>query len=166
MTQKPILTGADPRREAFLLLVDAARMVRTHVDHKAREQGTTRAQWALLGRLSRQEGLTQAELADLLEIQPISLTRLVDRLDAQGFVERRPHPTDRRANRLFITNAGREALANFAPLAAEVMQEIFAGLDPEAVASLAAVLDRVKRNCKAAAEARCAAARTELSHAG
>ena len=67
--------------------------MRTYIDQCAREHGMTRAQWAVLARLERQEGMTQAEMADALEIQPISLVRLIDRLCEQGLVERRPHPT-------------------------------------------------------------------------
>ena len=80
--------------------------MRTYIDQCAREHGMTRAQWGVLARLERQEGMTQAEMAETLEIQPISLVRLIDRLCQHGLVERRPHPRDRRANRLYLTDKG------------------------------------------------------------
>lgn len=156
---------ADPRREVFLLLVDTARQIRSFVDHRARECGTTRAQWALLGKLYVQEGRTQAELAELLEIQPITLTRLIDRLDAQGLVERRPHPSDRRANLLFTTEAGRRAVEDLAPLALAITDEMLAGFTPEAVATLKASLNAIKQNIKSGADCHAVAADSELTHA-
>jgi len=142
----------DPRRDAFTTLLDTARILRTHLDQRARDHGTTRAQWGVLGRLCREEGLTQAELAEMLDIQPISLTRLVDKLDAQGLVERRPHPTDRRANRLFLTPEGRTAAEAFAPLALDVFDEIFAGLDAAEIAELAALIGRMRCNIRRSAD--------------
>ena len=98
----------NPKREVLFQLADVARALRTYVDQCARRHGMTRAQWGVLLRLERQEGMTQAEMADALEIQPISLVRLIDRLCEQKLVERRPHPSDRRANRLYLTpRAGR-----------------------------------------------------------
>ena len=88
-------------------LSDVARTMRTYIDQRARRHGMTRAQWGALLRLERQEGMTQAEMAESLEIQPISLVRLIDRLCLHGLVERRPHPRDRRANRLYLTEKGR-----------------------------------------------------------
>ena len=95
--------SSDPalRREVLFQLTDVARAMRTHFDQRAREHGMTRAQWGVLLRLERQEGMMQAEMAESLEIQPISLARLIDRLCDQKLVERRPHPSDRRANRRY-----------------------------------------------------------------
>ena len=112
------------RREILFQLSDVARAMRTYVDQRAREHGMTRAQWGVLLRLERQEGMMQAEMAEALEIQPISLARLIDRLCEQGLVERRPHPRDRRANRLYLTRQGpRDAvhLRRWAEIAASVL---------------------------------------------
>src|SRR5215813_720753 len=98
------------RREALFLVSDVARAMRTYIDQCAREHGMTRAQWAVLARLERQEGMTQAEMAEVLDIQPISLVRLIDRLCEQRLVERRPHPRDRRANLLYLTEKGHATL--------------------------------------------------------
>ena len=103
MKQRPV----NLRREVLFQLSDVARTMRTYIDQRAREHGMTRAQWGVLARLERQEGMTQAEMAEALEIQPISLVRLIDRLCQHGLVERRPHPRDRRANRLYLTDKGR-----------------------------------------------------------
>lgn len=86
----------DTRTLGFLLH-DVARLLRKRFEQRAREKGLTRAQWQTLSVLSRNDGIKQRCLAELLEIEPITLTRILDRLVEQGFVERRPHPTDRRA---------------------------------------------------------------------
>src|SRR5690349_23253047 len=93
------------RRELAFLIKDLARMTRTYADQKAAQFGMSYAQWAVLARLARSEGLKQSELAEVLDIQPITLTRLVDRLCDNRLIERRADPTDRRAKRLFLTPA-------------------------------------------------------------
>ncbi|MDR3494474.1 MAG: MarR family transcriptional regulator [Ancalomicrobiaceae bacterium] len=132
----------------MVLLADVSRLTRTYVDTRARRIGTTRTQWALLKRLSMHPGLTQAELAEILEIQPISLARLVDRLVAQGLVRRSPHPTDRRANCVFITKAGEVAMHAFEPLAMEITEDLFVGIDPAEVDVAVRVMVRCKANIK------------------
>lgn len=138
----------DPRKEALVHVKDCARLMGTYVDQRASEHGMTRAQWITLGRLGRQEGLTQTEMAEILEMQPISLVRLIDRLTEQDLVERRPHPTDRRCNLLYITDKGRETLAGIAPTASEMLGHIFGGFSEAELAALSAQLDRVKTNIK------------------
>src|ERR1700724_1392476 len=96
-----------PNREFAFMLNDVARLLRTYADQRAAAFGITRAQWAVMARLDRQEGLKQSELAEMLDLQPISLTRLLDRLGDSGLIERRPDPHDRRANRLFLTPGAR-----------------------------------------------------------
>lgn len=125
--------------------------MRTYIDQRVREYGMTRAQWAVLGRLERQEGMMQAEMAEALEIAPISLVRLVDRLCDQGLIERRPHPTDRRANRLYLTDKGRETLTHLAPLGREITADVLgATTEMEAEVLLESLL-RMKNNIKVAA---------------
>src|ERR1044071_730399 len=101
----------DPKRQLIAQLIESSRLLRNFIDHRAKSRGTTRAQWIVLFRLREQEGLSQVDLAEVLELQPISLVRLLDRLVEHGLVERRRGPRDRRANRLFLTPAGRQ-LAN------------------------------------------------------
>ncbi len=113
----------DLDRDLFFLLHDVARLIRVEADKRARVHGLTRAQWGLLLRLARNPGLSQKELADLLEVEPISVARLVDRLEASGLLERRADADDRRIWRLHLLPAAtpmlktvqtqRELLADF-----------------------------------------------------
>ncbi len=95
------------RRDLLSDVITLARLIRTAADKRARAHGMTRAQWAILIRLEAQPGLLQKELADLLEVEPITVARLIDRLEARGMVERRPDPMDRRCWRLHLTDASR-----------------------------------------------------------
>src|SRR3981189_1649431 len=97
----------DLKRQLIAQLVESSRLLRNYIDHRAKSRGTTRAQWIVLFRLRQQEGLSQVDLAEVLELQPISLVRLLDRLVEHGLLERRPDPNDRRANKLYLTRAGR-----------------------------------------------------------
>src|SRR5262245_42174824 len=142
------------RREVLFLLSDVARAMRTYIDQRAREHGMTRAQWSVLARLERREGMTQAEMAEALEIQPISLVRLIDRLCLHGLVERRPHPHDRRANRLYLTEKGRATLAELTPLGREISGEVLASMGETEIAELLRKLLLIKGNVRRAAALR------------
>jgi len=124
-------------------------MLRTYADQVARDYGMTRAQWSVLKCIERNEGLKQAELAELLDLQPITLTRLVDRLCDNGLIERRPDPNDRRAKRLFLTAAAQPLLNQLDVLARDLMDKILAGRAAEeidaAIACLGAVKDNLRR---------------------
>lgn len=149
---KPMIrSNTEARREILFQLADVARTMRTYVDQRAREHGMTRAQWGALARLERQEGMTQAEMAEALEVQPITLLRLIDRLCEQHLVERRPHPRDRRANRLYLTGKGRATLADLAPLGKEVTGDILASVPERDVAELLRTLLVVRTNIRNAA---------------
>ena len=87
----------DLKRQLVAQLVESSRLLRNYIDARAKVRGTTRAQWIVLFRLRQQEGLSQVDLAEVLELQPISLVRLLDRLVEHGLLERRPDPRDRRA---------------------------------------------------------------------
>jgi DNA-binding MarR family transcriptional regulator len=92
-------------RDFLILLHDVARLLRTRFDQHARTHGMTRAQWVILARLSRQPGLSQNELAAICEVEPITVGRLIDRLEMRGLVERRADPRDRRVRRLHLLPA-------------------------------------------------------------
>src|SRR5204862_872770 len=111
----------NPRREFAFVLNDVARMLRTYADQRARRLGITRAQWAVLARLEHHEGLKQSELAEILDLQPITLTRLVDRLSASGLIERRADPNDRRAKRLYLKPAARPRVDPLAQLGPDLV---------------------------------------------
>jgi MarR family transcriptional regulator for hemolysin len=152
-------------REFAFSLNDVARMLRTYADYKARHFGMTRAQWAVLARLDRFEGLKQSELAEMLDLQPISLTRLLDRLCDAGLIERRSDPNDRRAKRLFLTPAARPLLERLADLGEEMMTTALAGVDRNAVERMVAQLATVKENLRRATQQKTAGAAVgELRH--
>lgn len=143
-------------REFAFTLNDVARTLRTYADQKAAQFGITRAQWVVLVRLDRSEGLKQTELAEILELQPISLTRLLDKLCDSGLIERRPDPVDRRAKRLFLTPAARPLLEKLGALGDELMATALAGVDSEIVEHMIAKLVTVKENLREAIQQRAA----------
>ena len=93
-------------------------------------------------RLARHEGLKQAELAEMLDLQPITLTHLLDRLAQSELIERRPDPDDRRAKRLFLRPAAQPLLEQLGTLGEDLMGTALAGLGPERIEALLADLDR------------------------
>jgi len=137
---------ADYQRSFGFLLYDAARLLRRDFDRRARAIGLTRAQWSVLAHLSRNEGISQAGLADILDIEPITLARLLDKLEEAGWVERRPHATDRRVYTLYITAKAWPLIAQIRALAAETREVALAGVSPQEQARLVEVLTRVRAN--------------------
>ena len=144
-------------REIAFTLSDVARLLRTHADQKAAQYGMTRAQWAVLVRLARFEGLKQTELAEMLDLQPITLTRLLDRLCQNELIERRPDPEDRRAKRLFLRPAAQPVLDRLGDLGEELMGTALAGLDAKRIEALLSDLRAVKENLRDAIQKKQAA---------
>src|SRR5215213_5496849 len=140
----------DLSRDLLVLLNDVARLVRTVADRRARAHGMTRAQWMILFRLRRRDGMTQRELAELLEVEPITVGRLVDRLAARGLVERRADPRDRRVWRLHLTPAAPPVLAEIDEARAELDAEATRELPPALRESAVEALLVMKRNLLAA----------------
>ena len=138
----------DLKRQFIAQLVESSRLLRNHIDQRAKARGTTRAQWIVLFRLREQEGLSQVDLADVLELQPISLVRLLDRLVEHGLLERRPDPRDRRANRLFLTRSGRQLVDDLDSLrnaiACDVLRDVPDAQVESGLALLREVKDRIK----------------------
>ncbi len=137
-----------PKREFAFLLNDVARLLRTYANYRAAQFGITRAQWAVLVRVDREEGLNQSELADTLDLQPITLTRLLDKLCDSGLIERRPDPDDRRAKRLFLMPAARPLLEQLRVLGEETMAEALSGLDRAGIDRMIGELSTVKENLR------------------
>lgn len=133
-------------REFLILLHEVAHFCRTRVDQVARTRGMTRAQWVTLAKLERQPGLTQNDLASLLEVEPITAARLVDRLEAQGYVERRPDPKDRRVWRLHLLPASQPLLKEITRYRAEFQREITQGIDPKTLEIIREGLLQMKAN--------------------
>jgi len=139
-------------RELAFSINDVGRLLRTYADQKAARFGMTRAKWAVLARLDRSEGLKQSELADILDLQPITLTRLLDQLCDNGLIERRADPDDRRAKRLYLTPAARPLLERLSDLGEELMQTALAGLDEGEATALLAKLTILKENLRQAVQ--------------
>jgi MarR family transcriptional regulator for hemolysin len=138
------------RREFAFLINDVARLLRTYADQRARQFGMTRAQWAVLARLESNEGLKQSELAEILDLQPITLTRLVDRLCANGLIERRADPDDRRAKRLYLTPAARPLMDRLAQLGQDMMGAVLEGFDVATIERMIGELARARDNLRVA----------------
>ena len=139
----------DLKRQLVAQLVESSRLLRNYIDHRAKTCGTTRAQWIVLFRLRDQEGLSQVDLADVLELQPISLVRLLDRLVEHGLLERRHDPKDRRANRLFLTPRGRQLVDDLdglrSAIATDVLQDVPADALQTSLDTLRDIKERIKK---------------------
>lgn len=144
MRQQPI------KREFAFTIMDVARLLKTYADQRARQFDISRAQWAVLIRIDRHEGLKQSELADMLDLQPITLTRLLDRLADNGLIERRADPNDRRANRLYLKPAAKPLLDRLADLGADMMETVLDGLSQTSIERTLKELGLVKDNLRIA----------------
>jgi MarR family transcriptional regulator, transcriptional regulator for hemolysin len=129
-----------------ILMTDSARLLRRRFDSRARSLGVSRAQWQVLFVLSRTEGINQAGLAEALDVETITVGRMVDRLADAGLVERRADPADRRAWRLHLTERAHPILAELRVVADQVMFETLAGISADDQAVLAELLGRVRAN--------------------
>jgi MarR family transcriptional regulator, transcriptional regulator for hemolysin len=134
--------------EFAFLISDVARLLKTYSNRRAEEVGMTRAQWAVLFRLERHEGMIQSELAAILDIEPITLARIIDKLAEQKLVERRSDPKDRRAWRLYLTDNARPVLERLHEVGEEIMASALSGLDEETVARLVGQMSQVKESLK------------------
>ena len=129
-------------------LGELQRLVRLYADKQAARYGITRAQWAVLAKVERTEGLKQTELAELLEMQPITLTRLIDKLCDNGWIERRADLTDRRVNRLYLRKAARPLLGKLSGLRSEITATALDGINPSDAHRLLALLESIKENVR------------------
>ena len=137
-----------PTREFGFAIHDVARLLKTYSDQRVRELNMTRAQWAVLVRLQRCEGVKQTELADALDLAPITVGRLIDKLTASGLVERRDDPADRRAHRLYLTPSAAPALKALGALAEDLLGRALTGLDETEIVAMRRGLDTIKTNLK------------------
>ena len=128
------------------LIGDVARLLRRRFDERARAIGVTRAQWRVLVLLSRNEGANQGALAELLEVEPITLCRMIVRLADAGHVDRRRDPADRRAWNIYLTDRSRPLIEQLRGLAEEVVGEALAGLDALALDRFTGSLDIIRDN--------------------
>ncbi|RUW50432.1 MarR family transcriptional regulator [Mesorhizobium sp. M00.F.Ca.ET.151.01.1.1] len=137
-------------RNISFVLHDVARLLRKRFEQRSRASGLTRAQWQVLAFLSLHEGIHQNKLADLIEIVPITLARLLDKMEARGFIERRPDPVDRRAWLLYLTPRARPLLEIMRGNGQKTRDEAFAGLSSETQQHLLQTLSLIKSNLLAA----------------
>lgn len=128
------------------MLAQVSRLLRRSFDARARGIGVTRPQWQVLTLLSFHAGINQGGLAELLEVEPITLGRMIDRLQDAGLVERRADPADRRAWRLFLTEKGQMLLDQLRPFAHETYEIALEGVGEEERAALLATLGRMRAN--------------------
>lgn len=133
------------------LISDVSRLMRRRFDERARALGATRTQWKALAYINRNEGLNQGGLAELLEVEPITLCRMVDRLEEAGLVERRRDPADRRAWRLFLTEKSRPVLDRMRDIADELTHQSLAGVSAEQLNQFTATLEHIRANLHAPA---------------
>jgi DNA-binding MarR family transcriptional regulator len=128
----------------LFLLHDVARLLRVDADKRARAHGMTRAQWGILMWLEREPGISQKELAELLEVEPITVARLIDRLEARGMVERRPDPKDRRIWRLHLRSPARDVLCEINRQRAEMNRMVTEGIHEDMLNTMIEALLRMK----------------------
>lgn len=130
--------------DLLALLHDVARLIRVEADRRARLQDMTRAQWVMLLKLSHHPGLSQKDLAEILEVEPMTVARLTDRLEARGLVERRADPKDRRIWRLHLRPEAEPILSEIESQRAELAELIAGGLCPRMIGTMSEGLARMK----------------------
>jgi DNA-binding MarR family transcriptional regulator len=136
----------DLTRNFGFLLNDVARLLRTTYDRRVKSLGLTRSQWWVVTHLFRAQGVTQSELAEALEIEKPTLGRLLDRLEAKGWVRREHDATDRRAWRVYLTDAVEPAMKTMRSVAGELRRDAMAGLSAEDRERFVDLLIAVKSN--------------------
>jgi len=128
------------------LLAQVSRLLRRNFDERARGMGVTRPQWQVLGLLGRNPGCNQGTLAEMIEVEPITLGRMIDRLQEADLVERRADPADRRAWRVHLTEKGEELLDTLRPSALATMAHALEGVSEADRATVMSVLERMRGN--------------------
>jgi DNA-binding MarR family transcriptional regulator len=128
------------------LMADVSRLMRRRFDERARKSGATGPQWRTLKMLERHEGLNQGQLAELLEVEPITCCRMIDRLEEAELVERRRDPADRRAWRIYLTERARPVLAELHDVASEMIEAALHGLSQPQRDAMIAALHTIRSN--------------------
>lgn len=135
-----------PEKSLGFLLHDVARLLRKRFEQKARGLGLTRSQWQILAHLAHNDGIQQGMLAELLELEPITLVRILDRLEQSGFVERRAHPHDRRAWQLYLKAKAHPLLKQMRAIGTDTKAEALVGLSDTDRDRLIVILSKMKAN--------------------
>jgi MarR family transcriptional regulator for hemolysin len=145
------MTTISPAKSLLFLMHDVSRLLRRQMDQRAQALGLTSAQWRVLASVARaelleQQPLSQAVLADQMDMEPITLSRHVDRMEAAGLIERRPNPNDRRAYGLFITDTARPLVDRFRRMSGDCLGSATNGVTDEEIALVTDVLTRMRAN--------------------
>jgi DNA-binding MarR family transcriptional regulator len=140
-----------PAKSLIFQMYDVSRLFRRQMDQRAQELGLTSAQWRVLATVARaelleEEPINQASLAERMDMEPITLSRHVDRMQASGLIERRPNPADRRAYQLFLTEAARPLVDKFRAMSSACLAEALAGVSDKEIALVTDVLTRMHTN--------------------
>ncbi len=152
-------------RNFGFILHDVARLLRITFDRRVKEMGLTRSQWWVLTHLFRNDGITQSALAEVLEVERPTLGRLLDRLEAKGWVRREPDPQDRRAKRVFLTDEVEPAMRRMRDVAAEVRSDALSGLSDAEQEEFVDILLTVKANLLRAGNGHAGLAEDAADHA-
>lgn len=138
------MSPADNRRYIGFLISDVARLMRSSFDRRVRRIGLTRSQWLVLSLLYRRPGVSQSELAEMLEVERATAGRMIDRMERRNWVTRGPDPVDRRVKRLYLTAEAEAVQAEMGHIAEEMLEDAMASLADDERQTLAAMLERVK----------------------
>jgi MarR family transcriptional regulator for hemolysin len=147
-----LMPDTNPSNTFGALMIDGARLLRRRFDQRARAMGLTRAQWSVLSHLYRNDGINQAGLADLMEIEPITVGRQLDRMEEAGWISRQPDPSDRRVRRIYMTPKAQGVLDQMRGLSRDIYAEALDGIAPEAREQLMASLAQIRNNLSDRAE--------------
>ena len=131
------------------IVTDVTRLMRKHFDRRALRFNLTRAQWRALKRLHHEQGISQSDLAEFLEMEPIAVGRVIDRLQKAGFVERRADPADRRAWRLYLMPGAHDVLEEMETIASDLYRQAQRGIPAAELKTMISVLARMKDNLSA-----------------
>jgi DNA-binding MarR family transcriptional regulator len=140
---------AETLKEVAWELGETSRMLRRQFNRHAAAVGATSAQWRAMFRLSREPGMKQVELAERLDVEPITVGRTIDRLEEAGLVERRRDPVDRRVWRLYLTGKADPLIERLKVVAEEVLAGALAGIEPDEIVALRGTLERIRENVSA-----------------
>jgi len=140
------MSGDGVEQQIGFLLNDASRLLRLRIDAQAQRLGLTRSQWRVLLHLSNNEGISQSGLAEIIEVERMTLGRLIDRLEFAGWVRRRPDPDDRRVKRLYLAKDAEPTLREMLTITSQALETALAGLSPEDRRQMLARLVRIKAN--------------------
>ena len=138
------MPAPDDRRHIGFLIADVARLMRSGFDRRVRRIGLTRGQWLVLSRLHRHPGISQSELAEMLEVERATAGRMIDRMERRGWLHRRPDPADRRINRLHLTAEAEGVQAEMGLIAETLLDDAMASLDDGEREALTDMMERVK----------------------